>query len=476
MTQRFLAIAILFSSFVFFFIASYFPKVRGHLLIIGFFVGVTGIFASYSNLLPQIREKVPPSLKIDMKSENLMREVLDQGRQIADAFDIRIKAQILPEFALAQAKAGDLAGARTILNGAVDEVWALKDENPDYAIRDIDGYLGSWSVLALLRIASAQGEIGDITARAITIERAYQLAERLQNNVSKAFSLQWVAVAQVKAEDVRGADATIQRAFQVADMVTTDNYFYPKFFKNHFAMKIAEAHIEVGNRASARAAIAQALQRAKGYTDERVFLDIAIAQAKLGDVQGALATTLQNRLTISDSGQVAKALSDAGQRVDAANVFQKAVEIAQSTNTLDALDWNRIAMAKVQIGDIQGAIEAQKQAETLAVTHDHTFETVVGDPYFLGKLSAAQAKAGDVRGALQTFNVIPKGTGESYDPFTRAAFEFPVLRAVAAAQVKAGDIKGALVWAQNRKWIDESAYALLGVADGLLSQKSSQQS
>ena len=60
MTPWVLAVAILLSSFFFFLLASRFKKVRSILMAIGFYMVLTGIFAAYSNWLPQVVEGSVP--------------------------------------------------------------------------------------------------------------------------------------------------------------------------------------------------------------------------------------------------------------------------------------------------------------------------------------------------------------------------------------------------------------------------------
>jgi hypothetical protein len=59
-TQGVLAVTILFSSIALFILAYNLPRVRGLLVAIGFYMIMTGVFASYSNWLPQTRGEVPP--------------------------------------------------------------------------------------------------------------------------------------------------------------------------------------------------------------------------------------------------------------------------------------------------------------------------------------------------------------------------------------------------------------------------------
>jgi len=59
-TQGVLSVTILFSSIALFILAYNLPRVRGLLVAIGFYMIMTGVFASYSNWLPQTRGEVPP--------------------------------------------------------------------------------------------------------------------------------------------------------------------------------------------------------------------------------------------------------------------------------------------------------------------------------------------------------------------------------------------------------------------------------
>lgn len=60
MTQGVLSVVIMASSILLFLIAYNFPKVRGIMLAVGFYMVMTGTFATYSNWLPQTRGEVPP--------------------------------------------------------------------------------------------------------------------------------------------------------------------------------------------------------------------------------------------------------------------------------------------------------------------------------------------------------------------------------------------------------------------------------
>lgn len=73
MTAGILSVTILFTSFALFILAYNLPKVRGLFVAIGFYMVVTGVFASYSNWLPQSRGEVPPPApKIDPSAVDTM--------------------------------------------------------------------------------------------------------------------------------------------------------------------------------------------------------------------------------------------------------------------------------------------------------------------------------------------------------------------------------------------------------------------
>ncbi|MBI3611166.1 MAG: nitric oxide reductase [Nitrospirae bacterium] len=72
MTQGYLAVTILFSAIALFILGYNLPRVRGLLTAIGFYMVMTGIFASYSNWLPQTRGEVPPVIKMDIGAIDTM--------------------------------------------------------------------------------------------------------------------------------------------------------------------------------------------------------------------------------------------------------------------------------------------------------------------------------------------------------------------------------------------------------------------
>lgn len=73
MSAGLLSVVILFGSIALFFLAYNLPSVRGLFVAVGFYMVMTGIFATYSNWLPQSRGEVPPPApKIDPSAVDTM--------------------------------------------------------------------------------------------------------------------------------------------------------------------------------------------------------------------------------------------------------------------------------------------------------------------------------------------------------------------------------------------------------------------
>jgi len=85
MSPASLVVVILSSSVLFFMIAHLYPKLRSLFLTVAFYTVLTGIFAAYSNWLPQAHGETPPlAIKPDLKSVYSMttQELADLGETI----------------------------------------------------------------------------------------------------------------------------------------------------------------------------------------------------------------------------------------------------------------------------------------------------------------------------------------------------------------------------------------------------------
>ena len=83
MTQGILSVYILLSSLLLFLIAYNFVKVRGIMMAAGFYLVMTGVFATYSNWLPQSRGEVPPPPKVLTGIDSMpVDKLADLGEEI----------------------------------------------------------------------------------------------------------------------------------------------------------------------------------------------------------------------------------------------------------------------------------------------------------------------------------------------------------------------------------------------------------
>jgi len=432
-----------------------------------------------------------------------VQAILKEALQVIDMTVPAIKVEIIPDIALVQAKGGDRSAAdETLQNltGLIEKV-GLNEHTPAFEDDGLGGEeVMSWPVMALLKVALVQGQINDIPGQARTIMEANRVAESEPNSFSKAYDLQNVAIAQLQSGDSAGAGITVQKALQVCNSVYnsipkkagTQINITPKAFKHHIAMRIADTQLKLGDRTSAESAVQNTLlelERRDYWATSRTLWEIATVQARMGDAQGALATIQGKTIgldqrewkkpstaasvlmaegwNIFDAVNAASLLNEAGQKTEAASMIQQFIETALPSKQQDLSDaWEKIAIARLQAGDIAGALDARTRATGSLFTE-------MFDHLFYAQLATIQAKSGDVDGALKSIERIHKGNGDVRDSLIRAGFEAPALRTVGSALVTNGDYPKALAWAHNWPWPDQKSYALLGVAEGLLSLRKS---
>jgi hypothetical protein len=128
-------------------------------------------------------------------------------------------------------------------------------------------------------------------------------------------------------------------------------------------------------------------------------------------------------------------------------------QIFQSAVVIDDKHTKDVALKKVSqdfatSGDIQLALEV-----TAAITSS-SYKAEA-----LRAIAKAQAKAGDDAGTRATFHQLLK---------VAASKNAEILREITAAQARRGDLKGAIRWSVSQTTPSESAYALLGAAEGIL--------
>jgi len=319
--------------------------------------------------------------------------VLARKAATESRFDSYSPDRLLVAIAEAQAKAGDVAGAK------------------ETAARLPEGL----KVDVACRIAEAQARVGDVTGAKSTAagisenERSWPLSEiavaeaktgdtqgakttaaKITNAIWKAKALRGVGEAQIRAADTVGAKATLllakETAAGVGDALTKvargNSTAQPSSLDKAQAFsEIAETQIKAEDVAGAKVTLLLAKEAATGITDARSKAQVAIGitgvLAKLGDVAGAKETAAG----ISDEMQRATAL------IVIAEVQARCADIAGAKETVAGISIYRRASDLSKI--------AEAQARSLAEKADLAWIAALAD-----QTSRAMAYVGVVRGLL----------------------------------------------------------------------------
>jgi tetratricopeptide (TPR) repeat protein len=174
---------------------------------------------------------------------------------------------VLTDLAVGQAKAGDAAGALSLLKS----VGAEEEETFRWA-----------AVRVLPEVALAQSRSGERGTANQTTKRALEVFDRLRQENRDPTILARIALAQAKGEDREGSRATFARALGGAD----DAEDFPA---GECLAKIAQAQREAGNEGAARRSLLEASWRIAGC-DHNPQVDDLLTQAflDLGDLERAL--------------------------------------------------------------------------------------------------------------------------------------------------------------------------------------------
>ena len=175
--------------------------------------------------------------------------------------------------------------------------------------------------------------------------------------------------------------------------------------------------------------VALSIARSIGKASFRTWAlqDIASAQAKAGDTDGAFATAR----SIDDADDRVRALRNIASAQAEAGDMDGAFATARSIDGADDRAWTlrNIGLAQLKAGDIDGAFSTVRNIESVAERD-----------ILLNNIASAQAESGDIAAALSTAQKI----NEEYD-------RDKVFRDIAIAQTKSGRIAAALSTAQNMK-------------------------
>lgn len=342
----------------------------------------------------------------------VLAEAIKTAGQIQDR-DAR--ADALVEIAVAQARTGDVNGARRTAQD-IDPLRNKELASAQIAMGcagtgDIEGARSMLDTVSndvaksaiLGSIANAQARKGDVVAT--------RAAARLVTGAFKAEADLNVALAQAKAGDIAGAEATI------ASVVGVDS------LKVEVLVEIALAQSKSNDKAAATKTIARARALTEKISPDpvRPFPLIAGAQTKLGDLPGAMATAQRGKNDVEKS-----------------------------------MSYGFISEAQLDMNDIPGA------KVTIAKTKDGITQI-----NFLCRLSLAQRESRDAAGAAQSLEAAKLAFGKLSIPEQSV-----VCRVVASTQTESGDAAGAVAWARSVEAPGIRVRALCGVVAGLVTMES----
>jgi tetratricopeptide (TPR) repeat protein len=339
------------------------------------------------------------------------------------------KNMVLRGIAAARAAAGDVDGVRRAESAAI-----LSGDTANKFLREI---------------ARAQVKSGDVAAAEKSFaDYIRSMPDSGASSDAASQALAMVAAAQLEFGDLAGVVSSAARIRDGAAQAT-------------ILASAAKAQAEQGNRDAAAATIAKALVAAQSYRDlygydkSRAFLEIARAQATLGDFPGARDTAgkISDGFTKNQAfAAIAVAEARSGDFGGATQTAGAIVNDAAATNREDAV--KEIAVAQADAGNVAGARSTISQ---LPAGYDTNTVTAA--------IAVAQARAGDYKAALATSDQLPESDRRAW------ALRIFAVRGIARAQTAAGDAASAKEWIATLNSAALESSALLGVAEGLSSGK-----
>lgn len=397
----------------------------------------------------------------------------------------REQATVLSLIARRQHEAGDPA-ARATLQRAVQTAQAMKYFPDKYP--------------ALIHVARAQAVMGDRTASAETFRQAIQTLLAIEGG-KKAGGLWQVAKVQAEVGDLAASEQTFQQAIQLS--------LHHNSLANvsHFGC-IAWAQAVSGQRAASAQTFQLMLNGAVSLPLEKrvaMLVQLGMWQRKaLGGetVPETINRALESAKAIQNAKTREESLTSVAAFATRTRYFQKAMEIAEVFGQPESKIGQRQLLARILIETkdpsgtpavfsklAQEAIELSKRSVTqdkslsLRMLEDlvllqaaagdlsasqRTVDTI-SDSYFLGsyvypKMIQLLTKQGNLAGGRQ----VAESLKEEW--MTNRDIE-QAMRDLAKAYASAADVSGALAWAKQQKVAFAQAYALLGVAEGLMERK-----
>ena len=363
----------------------------------------------------------------------LLTEIIHYTQNITDP-ETRFFA--FRELAIAQVKMGDTQGSSQTFT----RLFTLAEQLQGQRRLDSD-YL---KIESVLHLAKAYIDIAELEAARATTTRAMQMLEALPAGRFEEFGYMklWKKIAMLRG---RVGDA-VEAKSTWARLLTLIPEYEPGF-KIHVTLRLAETLRESGHGAMAADLVEQGLTMLHAWengeppipppsTYHPAFSEwdtLALAKAKLGDIEGALA-------------------------VEAA--------FSHGKGSIGKRQYQKVAYVAAENFDEAFAIV--KQEEPI-------------DYYDLLAIVEGQAKQGRVAAAMEAFQLLKAQVTKDLQAVNKSRPDFKitrpppdyaqVLRAVAVARGRWDNVAHAVAWARRQETPYEQARALLGVAEGLLEKR-----
>ncbi len=278
----------------------------------------------------------------------------------------------------------------------------------------------------LSTIATAQSEVGNRAGAKTTLAYAIHTTERIDDAEIRTASFLDIGTAQIKIGDNSGARLTLEAATRAVEKAISQAPTKIRIFNlSHTVMNIAAAQAEMGD--IVRATQTLKLGRQDQYFKDKGFSIIAIAQTKAGDIAGAIQTT-EKIEAVSTHSLALRRMAVAQAEADNIAGAMQAVEKNHIGDQQHGSALNKISAIQAEVGDIARAIQSASR-----IRDANTRSSL------LSKIAVAQAQGGDKLGANTTFTNAIRTAGEIHD--TRQYIS--ALTKIAVAQSQGGDKAGA---------------------------------
>ena len=317
------------------------------------------------------------------------------------SYEVSAQVSALRDVALAQLSAGEKDAASVTIRQGIEIAATLQD-----AI--------SQQVRLLASVAVRHAELGNLELYKVTLIQAVNTANK-SDGPERITALAEIASAEAQTGHVESAMKTLGSALHTSGRQEEDQSLL--FDKVHAQVIVAEGFKEGGDLETAAIVIRQAREMGALIKDpsttSRALSIIALAQARLGDIDGAFQ---------SERGLIEEAYK--------------------------GLSFPYIIDAQIIHGDLKGAL----RTANLIGERDS-----LRKEFELGRIACAYARIGDIEAATTISNQM----------------DYPILRtsaleAIGKAMVNAGNDDEALAWASRHAHPLEKAFILMGIAEGVL--------